>query len=342
MPFINFFFLGLAFIILLAFLDFLIGRLPTKRNKELEEIINDLKSLDPRPEEKWAVRENIIFFKASRTVFSYLLWLIKEVPRLRKNRERLFELADFSLPKWQEETHRRFVALEKMAFPGLLKPIKKEILKFILSAESREPLTLLNLGSGAMELERQVIEEVLKRNEKKPLIFLAVDLSPHISKIGLLNLDSFSGKEVVIKNLFDLNERSLEALKGEALKSGKIIIAVVNNDALNLETLLKPKTIDLIYGARFLHHLPAGKQKQISDSAISLSKKVVFFDDFCAVPVFIFPSILTWKWPVTLNGAILSYIRDFSKKELLEQAKANQRWKLYFMEQLGYYLKTYE
>ena len=50
-----------------------------------------------------------------------------------------------------------------------------------------------------------------------------------------------------------------------------------------------------------------------------MAPKVIELDDLFSIPGFILASIFAWRFPVVLNGGILSYLRDFSKKELLAQ-----------------------
>ena len=99
----------------------------SKRKKEIQEIISDLEPLRSDPQYKRAAGINIDFFKAARSPFTYVWWLISKAPRLRKNREEILELGDLPLLKWQKATHLQLIKLERLAFPGLLKPIRKAI-----------------------------------------------------------------------------------------------------------------------------------------------------------------------------------------------------------------------
>jgi hypothetical protein len=260
---------------------------------------------------------------------------------LRKKREEIFELADLPLPKWQRETHLRFIRLERLRFPGLLKPIKRAVLDSIyeIKKDNRDLITLLSIGSGAMELERQVIEDLLKKNFKTPIIFLGVEISPEISDITFSNLSSLVDRKLIkIKKINYLNDQILNDLKTEA-KSQRFLVVIFNKNTFDLKKGLSDNIIDIVYHSRAKHHFGPKEKDNLDKMATHLAPRVIEFDDFCSLPVFIFPSVITWLWPVTLNGAILSYLRDFSKKELLNLKKDNWKIKTY---QLGYYLRIYE
>jgi hypothetical protein len=116
-------------------------------------------------------------------------------------------------------------------------------------------------------------------------------------------------------------------------------VAILQTDVFDLEKLPKGWA-EIVYGARFKHHLNEDKDKERIDKlAVHLTSNIAIqFDDICDIPIFIFPSVLTWRWIVTLNGAILSYLRDFSTKELLAQ---QDEWELRFDRKFGYYLRIF-
>lgn len=329
--------------IILVFGGIFIHFVPTKRKKTIQEIISDLELLRSNQKYKKAAEINITFLKSARSVFGYFRWLITVMPKLRQERENILELADLPLPKWQKETHLRLINLERLAFPGLLKPVKKTVLQEIFQwgKIKKGPIILLSIGSGGMELERQIIKELLNRNFQLPIIFLCVEKSPYISKIGLLNLKkSFLGEGIKIKKIPRLDNRVLTELEQEVFKKEKkILITLLNIDIFNLKGILAPNSIDLVYHSRLKHHLSPVEKENLDKIETYISPKIIEFDDIFSVPVFIFPSIITWRWPVTLNGAILSYIRDYSKRELLSQSKKS--WKIKIYNTLGYYLRVY-
>ena len=90
----------------------------TKRAKEIQEIISDLELLKLNPKYRQAAEINIGFFKAARSVFGFIHWLISVAPKLRIKRERLLELADLPLKKWQRKTHQGLIRLQSGKFTG--------------------------------------------------------------------------------------------------------------------------------------------------------------------------------------------------------------------------------
>jgi len=340
----NYFFI---FVLIFIFFYIFFRLAPTRRKKEIKEIISDLEELKKNEKYRKPAEDNIIFFRSAQTVLKYIWWLFFIAPKMRRKKEELLELADLPLPKWQKETHLRLTKLEKLSFPGLIKPIKKEIIKNLLRIKKtkKDPLILLNAGSGGAELEGQVLNELFIKKFDLPIIFICVEISPHILEIGIDNINKnipyLYKKKIKIKKLDKINYLILEDLKKEAAVDKKNIIVFLNNNIFSLNNGLLSGSIDLIYHSRLRHHLTIKEQNDLEKLEIFLSSRIIEFDDFCSIPVFIFPSIITWRWPVTLNGAILSYLRDFSKKELLS-FKEKKGWRLIMYKNLGYYLMIYD
>jgi len=315
------------------------------RGKTLQQIIGNLENLKSDPnyvQYRRAVEINIAFFKAARSPITYIKWLIFEAPKLRKKREEILELADLPLPGWQEETHRKLIKLERLSFPGLLRPIKNAIIESIKELENSDsPIVLLSIGCGGMELEKQVISELVKANSNTCTIIIGVEPSTVISRLAISNLSPLTTRGLVkIRDISRLDNQTLDKLRCHVDSTTRFVVAVLSTDVFDLHENIAANSVDLMYHCRVKHHLKPEEYTKLNELAIHLNCRVIEFDDFCSVPVFVFPSIITWRYPVTLNGAILSYLRDPSKKELLSQATGGGHTRIYNM--LGYYLRTYE
>lgn len=316
----------------------------TQRKREAKEIIFDLEKLKKtNPEYTWAADLNIEFVKAAANVFSYIWWLIKRAPVIRReHRESILELADLPLPRWQKETHEKLTILARTLrpIPDLLKPIREKVFAEIINLKEKgSSIKLLNLGCGAMELERQIIEKLLKIgfSSHYPVIFMGVDYSAAVLELVQNNLASMSRGLVDIQKVSRLDMRTLNKL-GENTEC-QFLVVILQSDVFRLENLPEG-WVDVVYHSRFKHHFNKTRQKKKLDRiAIHLASSVaVEYDDIYSKPIFTFPSVLTWKWITTLNGAILSYLRDPSKKELLAQ---DDEWDIQFDDKFGYYLRTF-
>lgn len=107
-------------------------------------------------EQQYVVDENIKFFEAAKHLWRYIPWLIHEYPMIDKTR--IKELADFHLRggQWEENLLRNLIRLEKSPLIDLVGPLRDEILRQLreMSIQSRRPLIIVNVGCGAMEIER--------------------------------------------------------------------------------------------------------------------------------------------------------------------------------------------
>jgi len=138
------------------------------RKKQIEDILDDLRALQKSiSAEKYAIQENINFFEASRSPWSYVRWLFGHVASIDRNS--LLELSDFPFPRWQRELHTRLIEVERRKNPGMITPLRDAIIEFILA---NHPRFLMDFGSGGMEVERQVIAELVNRSYRDKVVFI--------------------------------------------------------------------------------------------------------------------------------------------------------------------------
>ena len=76
------------------------------------------------------------------------------------------------------------------------------------------------------------------------------------------------------------------------------------------------------------HHLTLEEGRQLDKLTYHLAPRLVELDDLFSIPEIIMISIFTWRFPAVLNGAIFSYLKDFSKKELM--ARKEEGWEVEF------------
>jgi SAM-dependent methyltransferase len=316
----------------------LLMKIKNKREKEINEILGDLAVLEGDKKYREAVQINAEFLKAAVSPGKYFRWLILKAPQLRKKKENILELGDFPIERWQREIHLNYIQVERNKFAGLLKPITKQIISEI-NKSNKQTFTVLNIGCGGMEIERQVIEELKSKGIKKNIIFIGVELSQTIYKIAFDNLKTLAeDKSIEMKELTELNNHVLEELVKKA-KPGQFIVRVINTDALNLRDWLLPGSFDLVYHSMMKHHLNETEKKSLDQLVTYLAPKMIEYDDFYSFPLLILPSLFTWKSPCLLNGTILSLLRDPSKREVLTKGNG---WHSKIFRFMGYYLRIYD
>ena len=151
-----------------------------KNRKEIiKEVLNHLKLLQSNNSiNQYAVEENINFFKASKSIPTYLFWVIKKAPRV--DGERLLEINDL-LQKWDLAMHERLIEIEKRTFPGLITPLVEKIANIILNTNNQ--ITVMSFGCGGMEAERQIISSLIANKHDTRVVFIGVDRSLIIKQI---------------------------------------------------------------------------------------------------------------------------------------------------------------
>ena len=151
----------------------------TKRAREIREIISDLESLKGDPQYREAAEINIGFFKAARSPFSFIHWLIFTAPKLRRRRDELLELGDLPLEKWQQRAYQALAGVERHRFGrrtsgGFTLELSRAILRVKRIKDSGEAVVLLDLGFGGGELGYRVVEGL----HRVPLVYIGLDITP--------------------------------------------------------------------------------------------------------------------------------------------------------------------
>jgi len=326
----------------LAGLAYLVPRKrPLKRGEEIKQVLSDLASLKAHPNYKEGVKVNIEFFKAIRNPFSYIWWLMFRAPRLRKNRDRILELADLPFSRWQRELLETLSWFEVWML-RILQPIGKQIIRELerLKKVKKEPIVVASLGCGGMELERQLIYQLLRMRFKFPLVLIGVDYSPSVPDVLASKFANLVSKGLLeIRTISHLGADELNKLKAEAA-SRRFLLVLLNTDAFHMKELAKD-SFDLVYHTRLRHHLTLEEGRKLDELAVHLAPKFLELDDLFSISGIAIMSIFLWRFPALLNGGILSSLRDFSKKELLLKKEEGWRADIYG-KPLWCYLRVYD
>ena len=295
---------------------------PPRKRRELREVISDLELLKLNPAYKKAAEINIQFFRAVRSIFTFVPWLIYEAPKLREDRDYLLEVGELPLEKWQRKTHEGLTGFgsnkigHKVILSGFVKELSQIVPKVQAAKANAEPVTMLELGFGGGELGRQVIKKV----PKVPIVYIGIDISPaSIEAAKQEFMPLHDAKEIIFKELTAINNETIDALKKEAKDTAKNIIATWCGDILNLDKYLSRGKVDIIFHSRVFHHLTSTEKARLVSLCQQLSPLTIEMDD-CNSPLMIFWAVVG-PWLISpnlalMNGCIFSCLRDPSKDEL--------------------------
>lgn len=293
----------------------------TKRAREIQEIISDLELLKLDPKYREAAEINIRFFKAARSIFSFIHWLIFVAPELRRKRESLLELGDLPLEKWQRRGYDALAKIERHKFArivttGFARELCQIILKVKEIENNNEALVMLDFGFGGGELGRRVFEEL----PHVPLVYIGVDITPaniELAKKAFKPLHETG--EIVFKEIPKVDDETIDTLRQLANDTSKKVVAVCLGDIFDLDKYVSPGKIDIICHSRVLHHISPVDRPRLVDICQRLSPITVEMDDRYCFWFKFWATLGTWViYPsVTLmNGAVLSWLRDPAKEEL--------------------------
>lgn len=304
-----------------------------RRSTQINEVINDLvqirgNSLDSY---KYAIDENISFFESSRSFFSYYIWLVARARKIIGNQ--LLEINDL-LPKWDREMHQQLIALEKRKFPGLVQPLVSEICKILTTSNERQ--IIVNLGHGGMEVERQILNKLIKTNNSTPFFFVGIDKSETSRAIAKENLNEMAEFIEIIETK-NLDNNKLDNIIKNANKRYTVILS--DNNIFDLENNFHTKSFNIIFHSLFKHHIISKAEKDKLDSiCINLAHTVFEFDGCKNWFLMLFPHTLTaWANPIFLNASIFSDLRYYKKSDLIKEKKGKS---IKFFP-IGTYLRKY-
>ena len=293
----------------------------TKRAREIRKVIADLELLKLDPKYREAAEINIGFFKAARSIFSLTHWLIHVAPKLRRKRERLLELADLPLKKWQRRNHQGLIRFQRGKFTGrmltaFINELSRIILKIKEIKNNDEPTVIFDLGFGGGELGRQVF----KRLPDASLVYVGIDISPVVMETATQTFRPWhESGEIVFQELPTLDDKVIDALRRQASTTSKKVVAVWCGDILTLDKHLSPGKMDIAWHSRVFHHLSSAGKARLVDICRRLSPITVEMDDRNCFWLKFWTMVTTWLMRADIalmNGAFLSCLRDPAKEEL--------------------------
>lgn len=297
-----------------------------KNRKEIiKEVLNDLRSLRlSSGVNKYAVEENIIFFEACKSIFTYLFWTLKRIPKI--DGEKLLEINDL-LPKWDLVMHEKLNEMEKKEFPGLITPLVKKIIQIILNENNQ--ITVMSLGCGGMEAERQIINGLISNKNNTSVTFIGVDRSTVAAQIIKNNLKDLE-EQINFCEIEILTSEKLVELEKSRIK--KYLVVLCKNDIFELDKYFNKGEIDILFHTLFKHHFVERERKEIDAVAMKIGKRVIEYDGYQSWHNMIPQIIIGWNNPIFLNAEIFSHLRFPAKKELIKMNKN------ILFTKIGYYL----
>ena len=283
------------------------------RKEKINTILFELKVLRDStsdPDRFYAIDANIEFYKSIKSIFSYIYWLFRIAPKL--DPKKLQEINDL-LPEYTEEMHRHLVSIERKNFPGLIKDFVKRISDFVYL--SNKDLIMMNIGSGGMELERQIIEKLIKTRSKSRIIFVGDDMSDLSHKVAKENLRNLSEK-ISYYSFEELNLNYIERI--QKMDNSNYIIIQCKNNFSKLLNFFPENYFDLIYSSFFRHHLNSKEVDIVQSVGIKVSKSYFEYDGLRNLFQLIPQSLVAWSNVILLNGSVLSGLRYVEKNNLLK------------------------
>lgn len=302
------------------------------RLKIIDEVISDLDSLRGKiaTDKIYALEENIKFFNSIRSFAGYLKWLFNDMRKIEP--ERLLELSDFGIGRWERLLQRELLLLEQNKKIDMLRQIREQLISSIeglVKEEKDKPVIVMSIGAGNLEIERQVVDVLNARDLGRKVVFLALDSSEDSLAAGLENIDPTGVKKFSMKSL----PEDLDTLTS-SIDLGPCNLAYYVGNALDLGKFLPKKSIDIIYYSKLRHHIPVGERDGFDKITTSLSDRVIEWDDYHGFYLPFFSTLMAWNKPVLLNGAIFSFIRDPKKDDLKKEGRPG--WKTTIFPGSGY------
>lgn len=299
-----------------------------EKKEQLNEILADLSELklSGKCENEYALEENIKFFHALYTFPKFVRWFFKERPKI--DGSRLLELSDFHLHggKWETILQQDLLEIEQWKFPDLLKHVRTTLLAKILCHRGDRPLIVASLGSGSMEVERQLIERLREKKYRYKVVFYGIDNSPQSIETAKNNLLS---AQVGVVEIINPDKEKVRKAR-EIFKNEQFGVVLLHGNVFDIRNFFDPQAVDVIFCSKFKHHL-SNSQKVLFDEIMPSAGKMVVESDDCNNWYFLYvPLKSNWQKPVLMNGAVFSCLRDPKPFELSHQQKPDWHVTTYF------------
>lgn len=287
------------------------------KNIKNDTIIARIKNQKSFLEDKFGVypiQQLLIFFEKTKKINTYLSWLISSLKKLRKNKDQILEINDLNIDcSWDEEMHKRLIGVQRKKFPGIITPLVDKIFEEIKN-NPKQNISILNFGSGGMELEKQIIEKLVKDSIllRKNIFFVGIDTSEGSRKIGKENLAQIEEKiEIIETNILD----------EELFKSNKGIRVILSGKTPFVDENHPEKPIfDIILTSLFMHHLKEREQNKLRDNFKLYGEKVFEYDGYHKLISYFVQAIEAWGDPIFLNASIFSILR-YNNKNIIKKKK---------------------
>ena len=309
-----------------------------KRQTLIDYVIKDLTNLRQKSDKSfhYSIDQNIAFFNAARSLPRYIYWLLTQYSRVDSHR--ILELSDFHLRSglWEESLLLDLVRLEKSRMIDLVGPLREELLKQLktIAPKINHPLVAINVGCGVMEIERQIIDHLIKSPLNVPVIFIGIDNSQAALDMSRANLRSYHGS-------FHVSNELTPELIIQLQQSGHPYeIQFIIGDAITSLSSLSPGILDLIYYSKFLHHLSDSDKENFENLLTRIAKRAIEFDDYRGIYLPLMSLLTNWRRPILLNGAVFSSLRVPSRSELHREDHGTE-WTTKILPMKGY-LKMYQ
>jgi hypothetical protein len=303
-----------------------------ERNIKINQILQDLNTLlknTKSPNLIYAIKENILFFKAIKSYLSYLLWLFFRAPFIDKNK--ILELADLGLEKYSREL-LEVLTRNELKFSHMIEPLVDSIVELILSKNIK---TILDLGSGGMTIEYKIIKKLKEINYKKRIVLIGIDSDPQAHELAKTILSEF---DLDILETSNLSSQFLEKILNNH-QSKNISIVFSRENIFRLDNVFPDNFVDLVFHSKFKHHLNNRDKEKLDSILLKIAKIVIEYDNYRKWRELIFRPRLIWGEPVLLNGAILSRVRGFTKSEIFKKYR-NLKVNFYFPDYYLLFLKN--
>ena len=285
---------------------------PSGRREQIDFVLSELSRLQPQSDkERYSIEQNRSFFEALKSRWSYFRWLYKVRKKIRA--VNLLEINEL-LPDLDEVFHEKMAEVERQPSPGIIRPLVDAVSIMVTEASQERRFRIASLGSGSMEVERQIIEQIQNRKNPRPVTVAGFDVSPRTRVFAARNLAGLTQAKIV--QVSGLTEEKLEALERETQEL--VLIVISDNDIFTLKSTFTPNAFDLIMTALFLHHLDEDARVRIVEDMRTLAPQTFNYDGYKNEIVVPMLSVTGWRSPVFLNAAIFSTIRFPNREEALK------------------------
>lgn len=281
------------------------------RLAELEQLLGQLEAQQRRwagPDVAYALEENRRMLEAMRSLEGFLAWVACRLPKLIP--EKLLEINEL-VPECDEGIHRKLLKVQRYRWPAYVAPLVGRVRQCVREAGGRA--VVVDIGSGAMEIERRILAEMVRSRCGGAMTFVGVDASARAQVLARENLREMDGELEIL----EVGPEQLPGLIGREGAGLRVILC--RAEAREALERMEGGQADVVFNSLFRHHLTPESAAELERQSRRAGRRYLEYDGYASTMHLLAVTAMSWQAPAFLAAFVGSQARFPRKAQVRER-----------------------